>query len=386
MGKREHDVAIYSPASSAFFGGETRVATETGMRKGEEGVATGGGAELQMSILARGLATMGVSVALITWPVGRPIPGRGPQPDLVNRPSYAGDSGRFGRLAEAVHIWRAMGAADAACYVFRGGGPPVFVGAVFCRLHRRKLVFSAASDLDFDFERPDRTSSQVRQSRLAIGRADLIVAQREQQAELVRAAGFGPLVTIPSFAEPADVARERPEAFLWIGRLVDYKRPMEYVRLAKSLPEARFRMVWFATDETRPGQVEELKDKAASVNNLELINRLPRPELLDLIGGATALVSTSNAEGMPNTFLEAWARGVPVISLDYDPDGRISSQGLGLVAHSEQDLREATAALAGDEKQRDQLGERARNQVRELHSPEAVTRRWSEALAELQRG
>jgi hypothetical protein len=34
-------------------------------------------------------------------------------------------------------------------------------------------------------------------------------------------------------------------------------------------------------------------------------------------------------EGFSNTFIEAWLRGVPVVSLTEDPDGLIRNRGLG---------------------------------------------------------
>jgi glycosyltransferase involved in cell wall biosynthesis len=380
---RAHDVAIYSPASSVFFGGRGRVTVgEREFAAGEKGVAAGGGAELQMAQLSRGLAARGLRTALICWPVHDPAPVDGPSPDLVSRGEYAGDR-RGGRLAEAVRIWRAMAAADAAAYVFRGAGPQLFVASVFCRLHRRKLVFSAATDLDFDFERSDRGRAQLAMTRMAVPRADLIVAQRGQQAELATADDLGPVEVIQSFAEPAEASEAKPEAFLWIGRLVDYKRPLEYVRLAASIGEARFRMVWFPTDETQRELIDQLHDVAAPLGNLELIDQTPRPELLDLIGRAVAVVSTSEAEGMPNTFLEAWARGVPVLSLDYDPDGRIAELGLGLVADSEAALARAAESLWRDRELRDRLGKQGREHVRSFHSPDAVADRWAEVLRPL---
>jgi len=45
---------------------------------------------------------------------------------------------------------------------------------------------------------------------------------------------------------------------------------------------------------------------------------------------AALLVNTSKVEGFPNTFLQAFALGVPVISLAVDPDGILNGTGLGL--------------------------------------------------------
>ncbi len=376
---RSHDVAIYSPAASTMFGG-------VGIGTGGEGGAFGGGAELQMANLAQGLAERGIRVALITWPLEVPD-GLSPNLDFVQRPLHQGKGERFGKLREALRIWQGCAAAGASVYVYRGGGPQLFVLAAFCGLRRRKLVFSAANDLDFDFERPDRSRSQLAMYRRALPRADLIVAQREEQLRLAQKAGFGPLKLIRSIALPAERSTAEPEAFLWIGRVVDYKRPLRFVRLAASLPEARFRMVWFKTDETPPELVRELEAAGRQLPNLDLMGQRPHPQVLELISRATAVVSTSEAEGMPNVFLEAWARGVPVLSLEYDPDGKIDSLRLGLVAHgSDVRFKDAASSLWRDRQLRSELGENGREHVIAEHSPDAVADRWAETLRALLSG
>jgi glycosyltransferase involved in cell wall biosynthesis len=366
-------VAIYSPGSSIYFGG---FEAEAGGRTG----AVGGGAERQMANLAQELAERDLRVALITWPVDRPE-GLSSNLDFVERPRHVGTEARFGKLREGARVWRACAAADASVYVYRGGGPLLSVVAAFCRLRRRKLIFSVASDLDFDFDRPDRSRSQLVLYRRALPRVDLIVAQRDEQLELARKAGFGPVIMIRSSSLPADVSRQEPEAFLWIGRLVDYKRPLSFVRLAESLPEARFWAVWIVTDETRPALAENVEEAVERVPNLEVLGQLPHDELLALIDRALAVVSTSSAEGMPNVFLEAWARGVPVLSLDYDPDGKIESLGLGIVAvSSEERFSESARRLLEEPQLRSQMGERGREYVLNEHSPSVVAERWAEVV------
>jgi glycosyltransferase involved in cell wall biosynthesis len=336
-----------------------------------------------MATLARELADRDLRVALIVWRLNRPT-GPSPNLDFVERPPHVGTGARFGKLREAVRVWRACADADASVYVYRGGGPLLWVVSAFCRVRRRKLVFSAASDLDFDFDRPDRSGSQLALYRRALPHADLIVAQRQEQLDLARAAGFGPALMIRSSSLPAEPTEQKGEAFLWISRLVDYKRPLSYLRLAESVPEARFWAVWNVTDETRPELAEEVESAVERIENLEVLGLLPHEELLSLISRAVAVVSTSAAEGMPNVFLEAWARGVPVLSLDYDPDGRIEALGLGIVAgNSEERFSEAARELWNRPELRSEMGRKGREYVMSEHSPGVVADRWAETLKAL---
>jgi glycosyltransferase involved in cell wall biosynthesis len=370
--RRTHDVAIYSPDAALFYGSPA---------------AQLGGAELQTTFLARELARRGLRVAHIVYPVN-PRPLEQPAPTLVERsPWQEHRYRRMGELAEAAAIWRSFRRADAEAYIVRGSGGQVPAAAGFCRTFGRRFVFSTSSELDFDFERPDRFSHVLRVYRASIPMADRVVVQTDSQRQLAeRTLPTVRPAVIPSFAEAAEPAAEG-EHFLWANRLVEYKLPERYLELAAALPEARFKMIMGTTSETPAGLIEQTRAAAAELPNLELLPARPRQELLADMHTATAVVTTSRIEGMPNTFLEAWARGVPVLSLHVDPDDKIANHDLGTVAGGSMErLIEAAAALWRDPGLREEIGERARRFVRETHWPEAVGDRWAELLGEILRG
>jgi glycosyltransferase involved in cell wall biosynthesis len=137
------------------------------------------------------------------------------------------------------------------------------------------------------------------------------------------------------------------------------------------------------TSDTPEALVEQLTDAADETPNLELLPPQWREKVLELMGRSAALVVTSRYEGMPNVFLEAWAAGIPVISLHFDPDQRIADEGLGLFADGSWDEFVAAARkLWTNPELRRQLGDRGREYVARVHSPEAVGERWAAALRE----
>jgi glycosyltransferase involved in cell wall biosynthesis len=72
----------------------------------------------------------------------------------------------------------------------------------------------------------------------------------------------------------------------------------------------------------------ELK-KILTHNNVTYKGRLPQQDTIQLIANSKALINTSNFEGFPNIFLEAWANGVPVISWKVNPGNVITNHHLG---------------------------------------------------------
>jgi glycosyltransferase involved in cell wall biosynthesis len=375
-----NDIAIYSPYAFAFYEapGSDAYRDATG----------GGGAELQTTLLARVLAGDGLRVAHIVYPVEVMTRQGETLLEVVQRPPRARRRDLLGKLGESLGVWRALSAADARLYVFRtglsGGIAAFVVGALFCLIRRRRPVLAASNDLDFIFDRPDRSPVTVTLYRLALKRTSRIVVQSEQQLGLARrVVGERCVSLIPSFAEPAsdEGTSRQADAFLWVGRLVEYKLPLRYVDLARAFPEARFVMVAASTGETSPALSQQLALEAADVPNLEIHARVRRERTLELIGSSIAVVSTSHHEGMPNVFLEAWSRGIPVLSLHFDPDGRIAGEGMGLCAEGSWDrFIDAARRLRDDPELRTALGENARRYVARVHSPAAVGARWAELL------
>jgi glycosyltransferase involved in cell wall biosynthesis len=360
--RRAHDVAVYAPWGALYYGPDRDYM---------------GGAEVQTTMLAHALQSRGLRVAHIVYPVKEPRRVDSSTPSLVERSEWQGQR-RLGELAETTAIWRGLRRAEADAYIVRGGGGHVIAASLFCRAMRRRFIFSSSSELDFDFERPDRNPRTLRLCRTSLRLADELVVQTRQQAELVRRAfpDRDPIV-IPSFAEPAPSANGNGQYFLWADRLVEYKLPDRYIELAEALPNARFRMVGAANNETPPGMAERIEAAAERLPNLELLPPRPRSQLLDEMLQAVAVVKTSRIEGMPNAFLEAWARGVPVLSLNVDPDAKIEDNDLGVAARGSMErLVGAAASLWDDPVRRQATGERARRFIQEVHSPEAVADRW----------
>ncbi len=374
-----HDVAIYLPLSSLLY-----------ERKPWR---NGGGAERQMMLLATQMSIDGLRIAHIVYPPREPCVPEPATVTLVMRDAYAGNRRYVGQALEAVRIWRAMRRADAAVYIFRTGTPALGIGALFCRLYRRRLVFSSANDSDFGFELqgPGRHTRAL--YAFGVRSSTVVVVQSGQQVELARKVfpEIKRVVQIPSFAQTdgaiASGATSEGEAFLWSGRVVAYKNPLEYIELARALPHARFWMLGIMDSKESEDLVAEVREAAQQTPNLELLASRPLSEAMHFVRRSVAIVNTSRFEGMPNTFLEAWAVGVPVLSLSFDADGIIEEHGLGAFAGGSWE-RFTTAAdeLWESRGERRELSDRVKAYVHATHGLSGVTRRWSELLRELVSG
>lgn len=367
-----YDVGFYVPTFVGILGGNR------------------GGAEIQALLVCRALAKYGFAVRLVAASVpGLDSPASDQGVDFLIRPPYLGGGNIRRRFRELATVRRTVREIDARVVITRGSGYHVGLIGLWTKLFRHQFVYTSASLLDFKsrglLKRRDRYLF-----RLGVALADKIVVQTEEQVELCRHR-FGRVpILIRSICEPAEQSERNREAFLWVGRVEPIKQPVEYVELARSLPSARFWMVAPAPDDPWTvgtpvaGSSElwaDVEQAARMLPNFELLPSLPRPELLDLIARAVAVVSTSEFEGMPNIFLEGWARGIPALALNHDPDGIISRHCLGGFARGRRDrLVELARDLWDGRTAPSRYAARCRAYVHTDHSPEAVSAAWARVL------
>jgi glycosyltransferase involved in cell wall biosynthesis len=371
-----HDIAIYAPFAHSFYDAAAD--------------RNGGGAERQTWLLAQRLSARGLRVAHITYPVDEPRIDPAAPVTLIQR-AWPRDHGSARAFAEeAWTSWRALDEADAAVQLFRGAAGAVGIGGLWARAHRRKLVFAGANNHDFtDAAFDHRRDPRAVLFRTGLRLADAVVVQTADQAGLARGArlkrGIDPQ-QIASFVETAPAPSGPGEAFLWVSRLADYKRPLLYADLAAAVPEARFWMIPIESDEpTYETTLAELERRSADLPNLELLPQRRHAELQELVSSAVAMVNTSEFEGMPNTWLEGWARGIPALTFSFDPDHSIDRNGLGISGAGSWDAFVAGARRLWEARDdRAGFSEAVRGYVATTHGDE-VERRWAEIIERLAR-
>lgn len=173
--------------------------------------------------------------------------------------------------------------------------------------------------------------------------------QNEAQRRDLKAAFGLDSFPLPSGHErPAAVsdaeARRREAIVFWAGTLGPQKRPQLFGDLARRFEGAPVRFV-MAGGHADAAYRERVV--AALPPNVEWLGVVPFEETLAWFNRAAVLVNTSPplGEGFPNTFIQAWLRGVPVLTLGVDPDGIVREHGLGRVAASVDEMAGALADL-----------------------------------------
>lgn len=351
---------------------------------GDTRVRSVGGAEVQQVIVAGELVKRGYTVSMVCQDFG--------QPDGVEISgirvfrTFRQDAGlpvvRF-VWPRLTSTWRCLEKAGADIYYQRTAGMLTGVVAEFCRRNGRKSIFAAAGNPDLEPNTPRIEYARDRWIyEYGLRHVDRILVQNKEQERLCLA-NFGrtPTLVPNCYPLPENRAQAGGRYVLWVSTIRSLKRPDLFLDLAQALPRFRFRMIG------GPGRGEAplfkaIMERARTIPNLEFLGFVPYARVNEHFDTASIFVNTSESEGFPNTFLQAWARGVPTVSF-IDCGARVHGRHVGCQAGTFASMVDRVAGLLGSDTERAREGRVCRDYFIGNHAPGRVLDLYERIFTEL---
>lgn len=232
----------------------------------------------------------------------------------------------------------------------RTSTPLVGFAARFCQRFNKKLVYHIAHINDVTPIAEQRSPDIIRRIErplyeYGLRRAQVIIAQAKYQATLLQQNyGLVPTAVISNFHPIPPYQKKTSDSLiiLWVANLKPAKRPEFFVELAErcaDIEQAKFVMIGALQNPI----YRSLLDRAKQLSNFTYLGHKPIEDVNDYFATAHIFVNTSHidGEGFPNTFIQAWSRGAPVLSLEVDPDQILERCEVGRQCRNDFELLES---------------------------------------------
>jgi len=119
-----------------------------------------------------------------------------------------------------------------------------------------------------------------------------------------------------------------------------------------------------------------LLEKTSKLSNLKYLGEISYEETNELLSKSSLFVNTSTTEGFSNTYIQAWMRENPVVTLNCDPDDLIKINKIGFHSGSFKRLVKDVRYLIENEDVRREMGKRAREYAFKNHDIKKVGKRY----------
>lgn len=255
------------------------------------------------------------------------------------------------------------------------------IAAYYASQHDVRLIWHVAHDSDVSSassihgRNPVRRFLEQKSVNFGIRHATHIVTQTEHQATLLKKNYNREAdAVVPNFhPHPREnIEKSGPLSVVWVANLKPWKQPEAFIRLAQALSDIEgvsFTMAGALM--AGPGEKEWADRLLCSIDeapNLRYLGQLNQDEVNELLSRAHIFVNTSLEEGFPNTFIQAWMRRVPVVSLHVNPDRVFDHERVGIHAKSAEELNLAVRRLLSDPRLREEYARTATEYAGKKHS------------------
>ncbi|WP_176724126.1 glycosyltransferase [Desulfoplanes formicivorans] len=336
-----------------------------------------GGAELQFVLLANHLAYHSFSVDFI-------VNGEGQETSFIKNKIKIHSlflkylKGKKKNIfCDWIKLFLCLRKIDADIYMIKTPRHLLFLLAVFNFFYNKKIVFVGQIDEDV---MPSRVLAKdgvigLILYRLGLTNISFTIAQNycqlkgfvcsfNQRSVLVR--------NYTSLNEPCCSAKKK--YILWVGNNHAKKHPELFIKLAQELPEFHFVMIMSTTPQ-KPHD-DDIIEMTRSMTNISYLGYIPFSSIGRYFCEASLFVGTSDMEGFPNTYLQAWQTKTPVVSLYVDPDCVITTYNLGKVSKTFEQLCVDVKTMMINKSERLLIGDNCFEYIGKFHSQQIVTQKY----------
>jgi len=209
-----------------------------------------------------------------------------------------------------------------------------------------------------------------------IRNADIIAGQTKQQNDLLERHFRRKCDVFIPIGHPfpvQEIKKSEKIRVLWIGNLKPLKQPEIFVRLAGEIGRTNnVSFVMMGRPDGSRKWLAELMEQISVIPNLHYLGEVSQDEVNRRLSEGHILVNTSQYEGFSNTFVQAWMRRVPVVSLTVDPDNVLVRQRIGFCSGTFAKLCSDIRGLVENKVLRKEMGLRACHFARKNHSLEKM--------------
>lgn len=266
---------------------------------------------------------------------------------------------------------------DSDIYFQRGAGLISGVIAKYCMNYKKKFIFASSSTNNTNYKFIKETNFRDAYFyKYGLRNASKIVVQSfEQQEQLLKYHSLKS--TIIKNILPFEVIENndtKRDFILWVGSIGRVKQPEYLFDIAKALKNLKIVVIGGSRGDDE--YFSYIINSFKKFQNIEYVGRKNRQELKEYYPKGIALINTSEREGFSNTWLEAWAHKVPVISLNVNPDNLLTKNKMGFHSKSISKMIEDIDLIQKSTEIRNELGKNGLRYVQENHKPEIIFHKY----------
>jgi len=260
-----------------------------------------GGAELQMTILAKELVKRSYDVSFVTF--------EKPERSIemiegikVYNPFDIRNSGYSYLYPHYMsRLLKILKMIDADIYIQRATTPLTGVVGFFTNLNNKLFLYSASSDNDVSDNLQVKSVEDLKNMvfRFGVKHCDMVICQSSQQKNLLKKTLSKEGMVIKNFYSFPKTAQNirnlSNKRILWVGRMRKEKRPDLFLKLANFFPDYNFLMIG-GPSSAHPEYYTEIRESAGSISNLDFMGLVPHNEMEKFYSESMLLVNTSPSE------------------------------------------------------------------------------------------